>query len=723
MRIGTIAGTLLTLAVAGQALGQQEPRFRSWDVPLGDAANNPRISEVRIYLYPGLSAQDAAQRAVDELLSQSSSEPVLMIQNFVSATGLHDTGDYHVPALPSNTRGFNLWYNNGITAAHNYIGDMLSEFNTLKTNAVPPNTFCDPALIILDEETPIAIQYWNWNCVVGIAALDDIDPVIYNNSDGNYTVYGFDGKDSAKDIIANSPELYVDLTKVDWEKYAIPNDYPDGISGRPAPSIINVANWLQARYPQYNSIGSSPPSLPLYIHHTRKYLGVAWQRVAQQVRTASLEEGLIEPLRNGAASGTTGGHGWGSSLEWSNYDSSLSLDNGGAPGIERYFKGRGYEDTRGASKFFWDGAGSFDSPVLYPKSNCYAQTGEDRMDATLRIDRDNLNAIAESVAGNGDHPIMPWLLTADLIKDEYNIQENEGACGSPPVSSYTADKSFFRDMVAMCRAKGVTDYILWGQRHGTTPYASLNPQQQMERDAAWSATSEAIDQVWDYQLDDVSVTAGSGNPSTGTATDSVRFSEQKPLQATNTSADLVVEADFSKDDGHSAPSRVALLVEVIEGDQGTNYGQRILKIRNQCSGSWETVSATPTEVSQGRWETANGSKILRWEIDITGLSSSCSTQGWSNSRYVNYNDGSIDFQLAYTPGTSSPAIVQIDLMQLYAIDDPSSQATFEEGLNQIGTALEGDTVTPGQSGDFNHDGVINKIDDLIALVEQERSRH
>ncbi len=714
MKMNAFVGILIMTAVAGQAVGQAEPKFWSFFEPREDAASNSRIIDVRINIGVAATPEAGAILIADQLEVLTDSNPVIMIQNFASASGFETSADHHMnTSVSGNTRGYSLWYNHGIAAAETYIGDMHDKFNLLQA-AGQVGDIPSPTVVILDEEQPIAAEYWDWNCVVGIAELDD-DIEMYKNTHltKDFTVYGFANKTSAADIVRDEPDLYVDVLQINWDSAPMskpPSGFPDGLDGELPPSIINVANWLLLNY------GTNPSSPPLYIDHARKYLGVAWSRVSQQVRAASIEKGLIEPLRDGKVSGATGDYDWTTELKWSNYDSSISLDNEGDSGVERYFKSRSYEATRDASKFDWHGAGSFDSPVLYPVSNCYVQTGEDRMDATLRIHRDNLNAIAESDTSPGDRGIVPWLLTADLDRSDgdYNIVDNSTKCNGNGVQ--VASKAFFRDMVAMCRAKGVTEYILWGQRHGP---ASVSGDDLTERYDAWDATSQAIDQVWDYQLDEVSVIEGNETTSSSDTTDLAQQSDQDPIELKIDASVITVQAEFSMAGGAPAPTHLALIVEVNE-DSGLS--NRSLEIKNHCSGLWETASATLTEINQGRWEQHHNYKILRWKIDITGtVALNCPLNMFS--LYIAPSDGiidgSIDVRLTYSGAVGK--VAKIDLMQLYAIDTPPAPATFEEGLEKILTAFEGDTVPAGEDGDYNNDGVINKVDDLIALIEQEKA--
>ena len=105
-------------------------------------------------------------------------------------------------------------------------------------------------------------------------------------------------------------------------------------------------------------------------------------------------------------------------------------------------------------------------------------------------------------------------------------------------------------------------------------------------------------------------------------------------------------------------------------------------------------------------------------MDIQQFDPSCPIG--TSSSYVSTTDGSIDFRVTFSKAQVTPAVMpraQVDLAQLYAIDAPPPPLTFDEGLERILTAYEGETVEAGSGADFNNDGVVNKIDDLMALIE------
>jgi len=156
----------------------------------------------------------------------------------------------------------------------------------------------------------------------------------------------------------------------------------------------------------------------------------------------------------------------------SNYGTSLRID---PPYINRAdldWCGWGWCDVR------WQGAGDLQAVVLYPVESAHQWRGETIWQATMRVHRQNVDALIKSLDGGRDPgEITPWL---------YNIGEAKKTkrLGPDRWATHRVSKADMRQMLAMLRGRGIREFLIWNDKGPT------------ERD--WDDLADVIDQVWLY---------------------------------------------------------------------------------------------------------------------------------------------------------------------------------------------------------------------------------
>lgn len=183
--------------------------------------------------------------------------------------------------------------------------------------------------------------------------------------------------------------------------------------------------------------------------------------------------------------------------ESSDYEATLRIDGGG--GVDgmgvphRVLLPRNANDWRYTSLH---GFGDRQAPVFYPITRDYVD-GEwscAKQDAaTLKHHRRTLDACVRSVfEGESFVPITPWITVPC-----YAISDSPGA-----IADYSYSESAMRHLIAMGRAKLVTEWIAWtGDNPMATAYSGAPA-------SAWSALDEIMNGVYAADISDITVTFG-----------------------------------------------------------------------------------------------------------------------------------------------------------------------------------------------------------------------
>lgn len=340
----------------------------------------------------------------------------------------------------------------------------------------------------------------------------------------------------------------------------------------------------------------------------------------------------------------------------------------------------------------WQGKASLQAPFLYEVA-CEHRVGtESPWDASVRVNRNNLEACIESFGGGHQHELTPWIA---LPKNE---GESHYYCVDGPFDlpelSYPA-KEDTRRLLMLLRSKDIQEFMIWSGND-----INLAPN--------WRRVQDAIDQVWGASLLRANVTTGRVVSEEASLADDVRFAlkDAAVLADDETTGTLVVEAGFGTS-FRNVPESLQVVVESTAGIAGV-IGR--VELRMPTTGTWVPVGPWFDVATFG-----NGQR----RVCVDGA-----------SRYLGA-DGAVQARVTYRRiGGGSGFSVQLDLIQLSGYGGTPLYGDFDRRVNaegrytvdeqDIAWILEraGEKVVVGSQGDFDHDGYINGQADITLVFNE-----
>ncbi len=238
-----------------------------------------------------------------------------------------------------------------------------------------------------------------------------------------------------------------------------------------------------------------------------------------------------------------------------------------------------------------NGSSDMQSPALYPvhdsQSHEYDQTNCDGTISTstrfrtalshsrMQLDHAIFSFDQSDMSVNTPHHITPWIMRAKTNT-------------SLPGTSAHILKSHARDVLALAKSKGVNEAILWGKAEN-----SLQSQ--------WTATNDAISQVWDYNLGRFRVQVpGPMTTLSGDDLEATKFSEehtydiQPVLNSNSTQYNVVMLLDFDLSSTLTELGQeYTFILESLDGGGPWHGVVPEVRIRNYQNGfSYEPINGT-----------------------------------------------------------------------------------------------------------------------------------
>lgn len=414
----------------------------------------------------------------------------------------------------------------------------------------------------------------------------------------------------------------------------------------------------------------------------------------------------------------------------------------------------------GFMQFSTTGNAPIQSPVLYPPHAAWEEelgieTGTNAVEhesaAWLRYARMQLDHIIFSfdefnnIGITSPRHVVPWITRVGTVVSR------------PSETSDTniTTKSAVRDIVALCKAKGINEIIFWGnpdsEYHGTKCNNTASNAQYN-----WDSTNDILSQVFDYNLNGVQLGLFWITPSLYTG---MMFSEEHTFELAATTDGTTVGTAFaprfSTGSATTAAPSYALILETIDGGGPWDGATYTVQILNHTSGLYETVPSSPTEIyststrravfsdtdSDGYSNTwtrtfddqadlPSGSFVMdrktiqRWDINLPIGSASLAD-------YI--SGGNMQFRIEVShsnvPGSGvSIDPLRVDLVQLYETECennniPSASASrFDLNSDGVSDWRDIASFTPSDPrADFNGDGEIDHKD-LEILVNEFYNR-
>lgn len=455
----------------------------------------------------------------------------------------------------------------------------------------------------------------------------------------------------------------------------------------------------------------------------------------------SARDGLIE-----ASFGKAIKNAWGSGVLWSNYSTSgWYVDS--YPRIGKDIRGARHWSQRANPRYGFSQATGFGSSdmhamVLYPPHPDHAYDACPDVpggcpggvapethalawlrDARMWLDHSIFSFDEVDAIGYQDSPkhFAPWVTAVGTY------------VSYPSGGSYSlTTKENVRNIVALCKSRGVNELVFWADPNSWCSQWSGNTCVQHNgtaANAAWRSTNDVLSQVYDYEL--ASVTVNSGTVSS-TDLDAMRFGEEYTYDLDPTVIGTLkfgaLVAEFSVAPLTTPGESYALITEVLDGGGpwvGASYS---LKIFNFDTNTYETISASPTEllststrraefydidsdgfadgfsrVFDDETDLPSGSSVVdrktinRWDFSIP--MGSASVEDYFSPITGNMRFEIVAFHTAAVPSGGTPDPYRIDLLQLFETDEADDNLPYPES----------------RAADLNNDGVVD-IDDLAAFA-------
>ncbi len=308
---------------------------------------------------------------------------------------------------------------------------------------------------------------------------------------------------------------------------------------------------------------------------------------------------------------------WGASVRVSDYINSCRVD-----GID----GRTYTelstDRDLGDGWVWSGSSDMQAPALFPvhPSRVETESGESRWDATLRLQRANLAACIESFGGGHQHDMSPWIAIPGQIQGGYRIRSED--C---------------RRMLAMLRAFGISEVLVWSDAEYSTP-------------ETWEILQRLVRHVWSTTLDFASITRGTraGTQPFRAPHEEIRHTDRRALSVVSDPqriAEIHIEGT-----AELAPSscRLALLVESTTSAHGVRESIWVW--------NW----------SDARWDPALDDFEVPLSIDVPLVSANARWRFVRVDGYVRPEDHAVRIRVRHE--STSNFVSHFDLVQFIGAD-------------------------------------------------------
>ncbi|RNC81902.1 MAG: hypothetical protein ED559_08990 [Phycisphaera sp.] len=523
----------------------------------------------------------------------------------------------------------------------------------------------------------------------------------------------------------------------------------------------DLTNWTSSPSPVlddiFNAVGFNTGYIPWYSYpHVPHSLNDQ-----HQFSDYTMHRSLLQAVQDGATEAAieqTVHAAWPGCL-WANYNTSTWY-TWDYPAFSRGDRGAprpGFGGAYGWSMFARNGSADMQSPVLYPvhpfhsleyeRDGSSNETLEERMRAALMFNRQQLDHAIFSFDDLPQAPrhIVPWVPTASTVM-------------SIPGGATSVPKWHTRDVLALCKSKGVNETILWGDTHGGNTTQSKDQ---------WEQSNDAISQVWSYDLREIYIPSLLDSLNAAQL-DQARFGEEHAYDldpvvtfSGGTVSTATFEVDFDVDQAlNTVGEEYTLMLEVLDGGgpwSGAPVSVSVYNFQAGSLGAWEDISTL-----SGTHETLHTTSSRHVEFDdtdsdgfyedwhyesdddsiVSDVSDRKSIHKWTfqlpsdpveRREYLHAIDLKMRFQIeientALIPVGGSADPLRIDLVQLYeseTVNDnvqPGSTGFVIGDLDYDGDLDSGDMYlwyqnyvsNPGVVQlDLNDDGVVDTADLLL----------
>lgn len=624
------AGLVAGLASSANA----RPRFWSWQTPLGTAASNTDIIKMvrfDMVLPSILDGDDAADLVCNEIVSRTltSGKVAILLQNFAH-------GDVPLESSPCNS-GVNAYLNQyeASNALYFHVGDQLA--NT---------AICEY------WRTP-----WMSNGIAETQAWVDKFIKQYKIRQGlNGAIpdpdrFHFDDEDEVAACCSNLALRVFHNMKTNEARYST-----EPIPGFGASTLDNL----------YTAAGSPGYARNQWWGDASNQTFVKWYKgIANQAIDGGLNEAAYTLLKDVTAF---------PSVLCSNYNKSLRID--GVSGRE--FVDNWQAGVNSWAKIAWSGFGDLQAPNLYPVHIDHMTTPEntDRRvwDASMRVNRTNMEACIHSFSGPHANEMCPWI---PICGDALDV-------GDSTRGFYPISVDDLRRLLAMLKSLEGGEFIFW---NNNAAQVSTN----------WDNADRLIDQVWGTTMSSVTIATGTQSGGGAPAT-LVQSALRDPLVVTPSGNATDVQTAFASTFANQ-PCRLRVIVEA---SVSAGALTQTVSIWDYTNSNWDTLTAVNATATD--YETAYNHRIYE------------NADGETDDHIS--NTGEIKVRVQHTSITGG-AHSEFDLVQVVGLDqsryagdtdwdydvDSTDLATYVTYMSQ--------TVWPGTKGDVNGDGTVNSADYTI----------
>ena len=486
---------------------------------------------------------------------------------------------------PETPARASVWRSNGVSLADTAIEYLTDEIVARVEAQIP--SFPVPIRLFFDEERG---RQHGANSLDNLGAMEsvlsDTSRVYSEQMFGNYNLWDSTPTyTTALEVFTNVPLAFM-LGWNDADQVYRPDNHAE------IPQYV-ASNYVHQRphfdfefYPMYN----------------------LYNNILNTSTDGALEAAFDHPLTDPS---------WGNP-KWSNYNTSVYFSSA-YPKSSHTQRGVLHGTWPPHRAFGWAqseqiGSGSIQSPVLYPPSNYHENElegdfhpdpgiviptqSEKEARAWIRYSRMQLDhqifsfPELDTIGFSAPRHIAPWVTRVGTLVYRPSVGND----------LTITTKENVRDIVALCKAKGINEILFWGnpnnEHYTTDDGCNTGNTDEEKRQHNWDSTNDLLSQVYAYTLNAVWFDTGNRNL-TADEVESLTFSEEHALDLAPISGPNGTQVQFSAefDIGSitALGDQYTVICEVIDGGGPWANATYTLEIYNYKTTSYQTITDSPIE--------------------------------------------------------------------------------------------------------------------------------
>ncbi len=492
---------------------------------------------------------------------------------------------------PETPARASVWRSHGVSLADTAIEYLTDEIVARVEAQIP--SFPVPIRLFFDEERG---RQHGANSLDNLGAMESVfsnfSQYFYEEMFGNYNLWdNSPSSTTAFEVFTNAPFAFV----LGWNDADV-----EYVPRAPIPQYVGTkdsnGDWDHPTHQRPHFDFEFYPMYNLY------------NNILNTSTDGALEAAFDHPLTDPS---------WGNP-KWSNYNTSVYFSSA-YPKSSHTQRGVLHGTWPPHRAFGWAqseqiGSGSIQSPVLYPPSNYHENElegdfhpdpgiviptqSEKEARAWIRYSRMQLDhqifsfPELDTIGLSAPRHIAPWVTRVGTLVYRPSVGND----------LTITTKENVRDIVALCKAKGINEILFWGnpnnEHYTTDDGCNTGNTDEEKRQHNWDSTNDLLSQVYEYTLNAVWFDTGNRNL-TADEVESLTFSEEHALDLAPISGPNGTQVQFSAefDIGSitALGDQYTVICEVIDGGGPWANATYTLEIYNYKTTSYQTITDSPIE--------------------------------------------------------------------------------------------------------------------------------